>query len=51
MVEVHPSPDDALSDRDQQLDFQQFGQLYRTSQSMFSFMRSQESFEVEKGIE
>ena len=51
MVEVHPAPENALSDRDQQLDFHQFRQLYRTSQSMFSFMRGQSSVEVEKRIE
>ncbi|WP_393971733.1 3-deoxy-7-phosphoheptulonate synthase [Oxyplasma meridianum] len=48
MVEVHPSPESALSDREQQLDFQQFEKLYRTSQSMFSFMRGQTFLEMEK---
>jgi len=51
MVEVHPEPENALSDSEQQLDFQQFGQLYRMSQSMFSFMRGQSSLEVQKRME
>lgn len=51
MVEVHPSPENALSDREQQLDFQQFEQLYRASKSMFSFMRAQTSLEVQKRME
>jgi 3-deoxy-7-phosphoheptulonate synthase len=51
MVEVHPEPENALSDSEQQLDFQQFGQLYRMSQSMFSFMRGQSSLEIQKRME
>ena len=48
MVEVHPSPKTALSDSEQQLDFQQFEDLYSASTSMFSFLNGLPTLEAVK---
>ncbi len=51
MVEVHPTPKNALSDSEQQLDFHQFENLYNASVSMFSFMKGLPSMELIKKLE
>ena len=50
MVEVHPSPVNALSDSEQQLDFRQFENLHSASLSMFSFMKGLPAMEVARRV-